>query len=991
MYCINPYKSNEQYNVFSVVDTTDGSEENMTKEELDTLIEAGIEIKGYEEAKQIQEETKNELKNLNDTYGEENVQTEFFNNDKKKDYSDADLSKKQDVLTKIEKSIETKIQTKVINRTSELSAHIKGELALAEKKGYLVEDEVNKARIQMETAFVKKHPELVMQESEYVAKAKELQEKQKKQMQQQLQQMQQVNAQVIEKGSDIDYTLYVFTVVGVVMNDDEVVAYNMVSNISDNVMYLKVDLLRKTMNTTKQKVQFTNAIYDKATGLLKTQKGTGLESIYPKIEMDFSLRNVNGLTITSLILDEETDLVLGAICFDGFGVRYNYTLHSILTYITKGNLNCNFKIQTGSIVPKHCIEGFEFPEVYMSIPKPEAVYNSRFGEEKPYVITEDTDCAPMITQRVYAFDEISENDFMASGEEKYQWASYSLKKIAPYYYTMFQAIEKVPVVGFGTMGVTEDKMIIDYQFLSQCSIAELVYLFIHEMSHIAMQHSIRQGRRNHELWNIACDLYINTVINQDYECRPGGPVSEIYLEEYTESETGEKKLRTVITHPEGASKGDDKSDYKTNKKSGFIKCPTYGVFLENIGESLDLGTATVERIYDKLAAENADFEKTIEDKSASQSGSNMGASQSGNIQSSNSQSGNSQSGNSQSGQPQVTQQDKNAIQQAIQQVQEGMKEGLEICEHSKASKDANKKAQSGIQNIQEGLKSNDINAIQKGFEKMQDGIADMQRAMNEASIAKSEKDMQSAIKEAGDRTGMKQNMQNLSKQMSSDSKEIRQGILKQNKTQERIGIDKMNNDLNTAMNEEVWQRPEVADLKSQIEAEMQAINESASVNLLRDGNDLSLSVCPDSATVQNCHREVEAGIKELQRGYESGDNNRITDALDKLDVINEMYEPLVESEYCSALGSEWSDTKDKISDALASNGVSQKDITKLMSDYDAVFEEPDMKVFGKLEAKTKKALGSKAKDSDVQMATLKAKRIFAARYDMTDSVVGGTK
>ena len=31
-----------------------------------------------------------------------------------------------------------------------------------------------------------------------------------------------------------------------------------------------------------------------------------------------------------------------------------------------------------------------------------------------------------------------------------------------------------------------------------------------------MQHSIRKGNRNHELWNIATDLYINSILMDDF-------------------------------------------------------------------------------------------------------------------------------------------------------------------------------------------------------------------------------------------------------------------------------------------------------------------------------------------------------------------------------------------------------------------------------------------------------------------------------------------
>lgn len=979
MYLINPNKTGEKYGVFSVVDTTDGSEEFMTREEIDALIEAGIEIQGYEEAKKEQEDTKKQIEDLKKEYGKDNVSTDFFK-PLDVDLKAVNVDAKKDVIDSIEKSIDDKIKEKKITRTSELSAHLKGELLYANKKGLLEEKEINTVRIPLETAFVKKYPELVTNEADFVAKQKEIQKKKAIQASSQLNQTKKI-AETVDNGAELDFTLYVFTVVGVIMDEDTVKAYNMVSNISDNVMYLTVELLQKTMASTKLKVQFTNAIYDKSTGLLKTSKGIGLEHIYPKIEPDFSLRNVNGLTITSLILDDETDLILGAICFDGFGVRYNYTLQSILTYITKGNLNCNFKIQTGTIIPKHCINGFEFPQVHMSIPKPEAVYNSKFGDTKPYVIVEDEDCSPMITQRVYAFDELSDNAFMVSGEEKYQWACYSLKKVAPYYYTMFQAIDKIPVIGFGTMGVTEDKMIIDYQFLSQCSVAELTYLFIHEMNHIVMQHSIRQGRRNHELWNIACDLYINTIINKDYDCHPGGPVSEVYLEEY-EDENGEKKLRPAISHPDDKNKGADMKDFKNNTKSGFIKCPTYGVFLETIGETLDLGVDTAERIYDKLATENAGMVENNSDNSSSAGNNSNSSNSNNNNNNSDSSSDQNQNGNSSSDKP-MSQEEKDSIQSAISQVQDGIKEGMEICENSKASMDASSKVQSGIQTIQEGLKTDDRNMVQKGYEKMQEGISDMQSAMNEKNIADSAQRIQEAIQEASERTGQTGNLSEMSKQVRSSTSEIRQGILNKDTRQILTGKERLNNNMDKSLSEEMWNKPNVQDLKESIQQEVNNINESASVNALqegikelRDGAKQSLELAPDVASVRGSYDAVNNSISVMQRGYESGDIELIKQSLQTAKQATQQLADTSYSAHTKQLSNEMFADLKLLTDKCVENGISDSEKSELSDDFKELLQDVDRKNFEKFTKLLKKKMGKKAKDADAQTALIDLKRAY---------------
>lgn len=41
---------------------------------------------------------------------------------------------------------------------------------------------------------------------------------------------------------------------------------------------------------------------------------------------------------------------------------------------------------------------------------------------------------------------------------------------------------------------------------------DFLFIFCHEIWHILLGHAIRKGNRNHELWNIACDYFINNYL-----------------------------------------------------------------------------------------------------------------------------------------------------------------------------------------------------------------------------------------------------------------------------------------------------------------------------------------------------------------------------------------------------------------------------------------------------------------------------------------------
>lgn len=884
MYAIS--RPSKQYGTFYVADS-DGMEDKFTKEELEEFIENGIEVNGFKEEVERQEKIKNQIEDLKKEHGAEHVHSDF--NVEKEEKEKTDLVGKKEILDKVKGIVDGLIANGKITRTTELSQMLRGQIQLAINRGAnLTEEEARVGFTKLQTQIVKEHPELVANEHTFVQNQKTKKAK--------VQAVQNQQLKGIAEASTLDFTLYVFTVVGVVMDDDEIVGYNIVSNLSDSVMYTPINILRNTFIKSKQKIQFTNAIYDITKGILVTTKGIPLQEIYPKIEEDFSLRNINGLTITAVILDDETDAILGAVCFDGFGVKYNYTIQSIASYMTRGNMNCNFKIKSGIIIPKHCINNYEFPKVHMTIPKAESVYNSNAGEKKPYTITEDTDCAPMITTRVYAFDELSENAYMQSGEEKYQWACLSLKKVAPYYYTMFQAIKKVPVIGFGTLGVTEDTMIIDYQFVSQCSIAELTYIFIHEMNHIAMQHSVRQKTRIHTLWNIACDLYINTIINKDYDCRPGGTVSEVHLEDDPDNK---EKKKVVVTHPSG-NKGVDKSDYAKNNTTGFIQCPTYGIFLESIGETIDLATDTPETIYERLLAENPNFEKEEE-----------GEQQVDNTNNANPQQTQNQNQN-QNQQEEVTPDFIAALQRALAEVQEGAQEGLDVCENSVESQDANKKIQSGIQDVMNGIASKDMNNIEKGCQTIQQGMADMQTAMNIKQMEDAVKQIQDGLEEAGKATGLESNMNNISTQVIHNARVLKDGLKSGNQDAQNASMENIENSIenaeNTLAENKDFNTKEVQDAMQKIQEGKEQLENSQMVDSLqkgitqlRQGADQCVSVLSKSKTNSDLMNTIEANanavIEKMQEGYSTGRDELIEEGLQEASSLTATMNQLMQKEF----------------------------------------------------------------------------------------------
>lgn len=191
---------------------------------------------------------------------------------------------------------------------------------------------------------------------------------------------------------------------------------------------------------------------------------------------------------------------------------------------------------------------------------------------------------------VMSFEDWAKNDkaLRDTAEARFMQAKMNLQKVSPYFFMLFEAIPHTPTTLVPTMGVTEDKMYYNPYFLMSLTIAEATFVFIHEMMHIAMQHSVRQGSKDHFLWNVATDMFINETICRDFGCEFGA------------------QKDTVIN-------------------GGVIRCLSFGIFLSTRGGSLDFAKDFPEGIYSQLVKENPML--LVDDDGQKQSQNQQGTSQ----------------------------------------------------------------------------------------------------------------------------------------------------------------------------------------------------------------------------------------------------------------------------------------------------------------------------------------------------------------------------
>lgn len=367
-------------------------------------------------------------------------------------------------------------------------------------------------------------------------------------------------------------------VVGQIFNGKELAGYRLLYVESRETVDVPLSKLRAICS--KQSVKFENAIYKSDVGILIGTQGSlvGYQSIYT----NGNLFGKKKIAICYKIIDSTTNKLGGYGVTDGYGMLVNVTTEKLIDICGKYDLG-NFELVrdkvSNNVVAKSL--GADFKSVKMTLVKPVKGYNSKLGEAKVCSEVKDSKQSNQLpTLVVYSYDDIKDNEFAMQAQEKMFQAILNMKRLSPYYHTILMAVKKEVTTAIETMGVTEDTMYYNLKFIAGLTVAEVTFVLIHEISHLAMRHSVRHGNRDNELWNIATDLYINSIIAKDFDCY------------YGQSE----------------------KEYTTKLGKAVFKVPLNGIHLSTINEVLDFGVDTPETIYARLLKENPIKEQSQQGK-----------------------------------------------------------------------------------------------------------------------------------------------------------------------------------------------------------------------------------------------------------------------------------------------------------------------------------------------------------------------------------------
>lgn len=180
-------------------------------------------------------------------------------------------------------------------------------------------------------------------------------------------------------------------------------------------------------------------------------------------------------------------------------------------------------------------------------------------------------------------------------EQKLMYVMLGLKVVRPFYYTILSVLHREEANvqdGIDTMGVTLDTLYFSAEFVKAKTLPELMFTIVHEICHIAMKHGARGIGRHHEVFNYACDYYINKVIAVEFGINAPGE---------------------IVTMKSNTNDGVE-SKYK-------ITLPTWVLY----EDSIDINVDTPEKIYEELMKNAQSNGGGSSNSSQSGEGSSMGS------------------------------------------------------------------------------------------------------------------------------------------------------------------------------------------------------------------------------------------------------------------------------------------------------------------------------------------------------------------------------
>jgi len=115
---------------------------------------------------------------------------------------------------------------------------------------------------------------------------------------------------------------------------------------------------------------------------------------------------------------------------------------------------------------------------------------------------------------------------LSQHKDKFEWATTVMVTENEFVHEILLLLEKHPTTAIATMGVTvkESRLHLYYnpEFFNSLEDAVLFWVFNHEIYHLVLHHCTKRAptdKREHDLYNIAADLAVNSLIKESLTCK----------------------------------------------------------------------------------------------------------------------------------------------------------------------------------------------------------------------------------------------------------------------------------------------------------------------------------------------------------------------------------------------------------------------------------------------------------------------------------------
>lgn len=262
---------------------------------------------------------------------------------------------------------------------------------------------------------------------------------------------------------------------------------------------------------------------------------------YPIVDVNGSLRDNNSVIILNELTEREK--TIGYTISDYKGTILKVKSQDLIKYIkTKGVANGKLVYRDGNEFISS-ITG-EYKKIDISRLKRDTKDDNKNGsiniskkENRPITgeikvddtkITEEKitkKTATNVANKTYDPDmSLSRSITCDNGmtvEQKLVRSVLAMKDTHAFYFALYSLLNRIESEELQTMGVTSTELYYNPKFVASLKEAELNFINLHEVCHVAMIHAVRGKGKNHTIFNVACDYYINKVLCEEFGLMPG--------------------------------------------------------------------------------------------------------------------------------------------------------------------------------------------------------------------------------------------------------------------------------------------------------------------------------------------------------------------------------------------------------------------------------------------------------------------------------------